>query len=155
MVWRDTQRVAERRGEEGAGRWRWVIHSKRDCDCEEFPPPTFFLTNFASFFPPQSLHVGSPTPSYLLRLWVFAISPLRIMAARCRRTKKEKEKEEWDRKRMNGGRAEDKRTEERGRTNEHFHLKDASWSWTAAAAAGSDRHNEHTVFAVQSKSPPP
>ena len=152
MVWRDTQRVAERR--EPAGGGGSSIQSGT-ATARNSLPPTFFLTNFASFFPPQSLHVGSPTPSYLLRLWVFAISPLRIMAARCRRTKKEKEKEEWDRKRMNGGRAEDKRTEERGRTNEHFHLKDASWSWTAAAAAGSDRHNEHTVFAVQSKSPPP
>ena len=71
--WRLQSRVEERRGEEGEGgnlcrgsfcpsRARrcsgWVIHSKRDCDCEEFPP-TFFLTNFASFFPFSSPIFGS------------------------------------------------------------------------------------------------
>ena len=47
----------------------WVIHSKRDCDCEEFPP-TFFLTNFASFFgslppslPPSVSRPFAPFPA--------------------------------------------------------------------------------------------
>ena len=43
-------------------------------DCEEFPPPTFFLTNFASFF--GSLPPGCSFGRHRLRLWVFAISPL-------------------------------------------------------------------------------
>ena len=80
-------------------RW-WVTHSKRECwrltDCEEFPPPTFFLTNFASFFGsfPPACSVGT----------VFAcgfspLAPSRIMAARCRR---EREREERGREGRRG-----------------------------------------------------